>query len=40
MHSADTELAAAGHVNESSTPFNAKSFLAMIEGPMPEKRDN
>jgi hypothetical protein len=33
------ELATAGHVNERRAPFNAKSILAMIEGPMPEKRE-
>jgi len=34
------ELATAGHVNERGAPFNAKSILAMIEGPMPEKCEN
>jgi DNA invertase Pin-like site-specific DNA recombinase len=33
------ELAAAGFVNTKGKPFNAKSVLAMIEGPVPAKRE-
>jgi hypothetical protein len=34
------ELATAGHVNERGVAFNHKSIMAMIEGPMPEKRED
>ena len=34
------ELAASGHLNERGVAFNHKSIMAMIEGPMPEKRED
>jgi hypothetical protein len=33
-------ISLADHVNELGAPFNVKSILAMIEGPMPEKRED
>ena len=38
LRAISAELAKEGFLNTKGKPFNSKSVLAMIDGPMPEKR--